>query len=116
VFVGSGSHDARDGRRCAGHGVGGAHVGLRVGNDGVHRVQGQRPIDYRDARARATIGTFSTGYLRMACPRGVAVKVIARTADVAVGYPHVDWSASLSSSVFLVARTPRGLVAWAQMH
>jgi transposase len=31
-------------------------------------------------------------------------------------YPHVTWSTSLSSSVFLIARTPHGFVGWAQMH
>jgi hypothetical protein len=42
--------------------------------------------------------------------------VTARTADVLVSYPHVNWSASLSFSIFLIARVPHGFVGWAQMH
>jgi hypothetical protein len=59
---------------------------------------------------------FYTGFVRTACPKRLVKRVIARTADVSVGYPHVNWSASLSYSVFLIARTPHGLVGWAQMH
>ena len=91
--------------------------GLIVAPRGVEHLKGlSHPIDFRDARATAKIGTFYTRYVQLHCPRGVAARVIARTADVAVGFPHVNWSASLSSSVFLVARTPSGLVAWARMH
>jgi hypothetical protein len=82
---------------------------------GVERV-GTHRVDYRDARAKAGFPTFCTRYVRTVCPAGVATRVIARRADVTVGYPRVNWSASLSYSVFLVARTPRGLVGWAQMH
>ena len=89
--------------------------GLALAPHGVHKV-GSQTIDYRDARAKASFPTFYTRYVRSACPAAVAKRVIARTADVSVSYPHVTWSASLSSSTFLVARTPRGLVGWAQMH
>jgi hypothetical protein len=90
--------------------------GLALAPHGVERLPGGRRIDYRDARAKARFPTFYTGYVRSVCPARLATRVIARTADVSVGYPRVNWSASLSSSVFLVARTPRGLVGWAQMH
>jgi hypothetical protein len=90
-------------------------LGLALAPRGVERV-GARRIDYRDARAKAGFPTFYTRYVRTVCPAGVATRVIARTGDVTVGYPRVNWSASLSYSVFLVARTPRGLVGWAQMH
>jgi hypothetical protein len=89
--------------------------GLALAPHGVQRA-GTRSIDYRDARAKASFPTFYTGYVRSVCPAGIAKRVIARTADVSVGYPHVNWSASLSYSVFLVARTRHGLVGWAQMH
>ena len=90
--------------------------GLTIAHHGVDRAGGRRPIDYRNARAKAEIGTFYTGFVRTLCPRRLSARVIARTADIQVSYPHVNWSASLSYSVFLVARTPRGLSAWAQMH
>ncbi len=89
--------------------------GLALAPHGVQRA-GSQTIDYRDARAKASFPTFYTRYVRSVCPAAVAKRVIARTADVSVDYPHVTWSASLSSSVFLVARTPRGFVGWAQMH
>jgi hypothetical protein len=89
--------------------------GILVAPHGVVRA-GTRSIDYRDARAEAGFPTFYTGYVRTACPRADVRRVIARTADVSVSYPHVTWSASLSYSVFLVARTRRGFVAWGQMH
>jgi hypothetical protein len=89
--------------------------GLAVAPKGVKRFGTDR-IDYRDAHAKAGFPTFYTGFVRTACPKSVSRRVIAGTADVAVGYPHVNWSASLSSSVYLVSRTPHGFVAWAQMH
>jgi hypothetical protein len=89
--------------------------GLALAPHGVQRMAG-REIDYRGAHATARFPTFYTRYVRSACPAAVVRRVIARTADVSVGYPRVDWSASLSSSTFLVARTPGGLVGWAQMH
>lgn len=89
---------------------------LSVAPKGVERA-GARVIDYRGARASVRRApTFYTGYVRAKCPAAAVARVVARTADVTVSYPRVDWSASLSYSVFLVARTPRGLVAWAQMH
>jgi len=90
-------------------------LGLALAPNGVHKV-GSRSIDYRDAHARARFPTFYTGYVRSVCPKRLVKRVIAGTADVRVGYPHVNWSASLSSSTFLVARTPHGFVGWAQMH
>jgi hypothetical protein len=89
--------------------------GLAVAPRGVHSA-GSRTIDYRDARAKAGFPTFYTGFVRTACPKGLAKRIVARTADVTVSYPHVNWSASLSYNIFLVARTPHGFVAWAQMH
>jgi hypothetical protein len=89
--------------------------GLAVAPHGVQHTR-SGTIDYRDADAKAGFPTFYTGYVRNACPKTVARRIIARTADVSVGYPHVNWSASLSYSVFLVARTAHGFVAWAQMH
>ena len=91
-------------------------AGLAVAQHGVMQVPGQRAIDYRGAHATARIGTFYTRYVRQRCPGRQAATLIARTADVAVSYPRITWSASLSSSVFLVARTAQGYVAWAQMH
>jgi hypothetical protein len=90
-------------------------LGLAVAPRGVHSA-GSRTIDYRDARAKAGFPTFYTGFVRTACPKGLAKRIVARTADVTVSYPHVNWSASLSYNIFLVARTPHGFVAWAQMH
>jgi hypothetical protein len=89
--------------------------GIRVAPHGVVRA-GTKSIDYRDARAKAGFPTFYTGYVRTACPHVYVQRVIARTSDVSVSYPHVTWSASLSYSVFLVVRTRRGFVAWGQMH
>jgi hypothetical protein len=89
--------------------------GLELALHGVHKA-GSQTIDYRDARAKASFPTFYTGYVRSACPRRFVPRVIARTADVVVRYPRVTWSASLSFSIFLIARTPHGLVGWAQMH
>jgi hypothetical protein len=89
--------------------------GLELALHGVQKA-GSQTIDYRDAHARAHFPTFYTGFVRSACPRALVRRVIARTADVAVGYPHVTWSASLSSSLFLISRTRHGLVGWAQMH
>jgi hypothetical protein len=89
--------------------------GLAVAAHGVQRA-GSHRLDYRDARAHAGFPTFYRGYVRTACPRRIAKRVAARTADVTVGYPHITWSASLSYSVFLVSRTRHGFVAWAQMH
>ena len=90
-------------------------LALALAPHGVQKA-GRQTIDYRDAKAKASWPTFYTGYVRSTCPARVVKRVIARTADVAVGYPHVNWSASLSYSVFLIARTPRGFVGWAQMH
>lgn len=90
-------------------------LALALAPHGVQKA-GTQSIDYRDAKAKASFPTFYTGYVRTACPARVAKRVIARTADVSVGYPHVNWSASLSYSVFLIARTPHGFVGWAQMH
>ncbi|MDQ2914905.1 MAG: hypothetical protein M3T56_16885 [Chloroflexota bacterium] len=89
--------------------------GLALAPHGVQKA-GKQSIDYRDAKAKASFPTGYTGYVRSACPGRVAKRVIARTADVSVSYPHVNWSASLSYSVFLIARTPHGFVGWAQMH
>jgi hypothetical protein len=89
--------------------------GLAVAPHGVQHTR-SGTIDYRDAHARAGFPTFYTGYVRSACPKLAARRIMARTADVSISYPHVNWSASLSYSVFLVARTPHGFVAWAQMH
>jgi len=89
--------------------------GLALAPHGVNTA-GNQTIDYRDAKAKASFPTFYTGYVRSACPARVAKRMIARTADVSVRYPHVTWSASLSSSLFLIARTPHGFVGWAQMH
>ncbi len=91
------------------------HFALRLALHGVHKL-GSRSIDYRDARARASFPTFYTGYVRIACPKRLVQRVIDRTADVLVRYRRVNWSASLSFSIFLISRTPHGLVGWAQMH
>jgi hypothetical protein len=88
---------------------------LRLAPHGVQQ-EGSHSIDYRDATAKAKFPTFYTGYVRSVCRPSLVERVIARTADVAVGYPHVNWSASLSYSVFLIVRGPDGFVAWAQMH
>jgi hypothetical protein len=82
---------------------------------GVHRA-GNRTIDYRNALVRADSPTFYTGYVRSLCGGALTQKVIARTIDLRVDYPRIKWSASLSYSIFLVAKTPDGLVAYAQMH
>jgi hypothetical protein len=88
---------------------------LELGLHGVHKA-GSQTIDYRGARARASFPTFYTGFVRSACRRRLVKRVIARTADVLVRYPRITWSASLSFSIFLISRTPHGLVGWAQMH
>ncbi len=88
---------------------------LKLAPHGVQKA-GSHLIDYRDATTRAKFPTFYPRYVRSVCPASLVRRVIARTADVAVGYPHVNWSASLSYSVFLIARGPRGYVGWAQMH
>jgi hypothetical protein len=88
---------------------------LKLAPHGVQK-EGSHSIDYRDATARAKFRTFYTRYVHSACRGSLVKRVIARTADVAVGYPHVHWSASLSYSVFLIVREPNGFVAWAQMH
>jgi hypothetical protein len=88
---------------------------LELAPRGVQKA-GSRSIDYRDAKARAGFPTFYTAFVRSACPLRLVKQVTARTADVSVGYPHVNWSASLSYSVFLIVRTPHGFVGWAQMH
>ena len=88
---------------------------LKLAPHGVEKA-GFRSIDYRDATARAGYPTFYTGFVRSACRASLVKRVIARTADVVVGYPHVNWSASLSYSVFLIVRVPDGFVGWAQMH
>jgi hypothetical protein len=89
--------------------------GVALAPHGVHKA-GRYSIDYRDAKAKAGFPTFYRGFVRSACPKRFAARVSARTADVTVTYPHVNWSASLSYSVFLVSRTPHGFVAWEQMH
>lgn len=88
---------------------------LRLAPHGVQK-EGSHSIDYRDATAKGKFPTFYTGYVRSVCRPSFVKRVIARTANVAVGYPHVDWSASLSYSVFLIVRTPDGFVGSAQMH
>ena len=88
---------------------------LKIAPHGVQK-EGSHPIDYRDATARAKFPTFYTGYVRSDCPASLAERVISRTADVSVGYPHVSWSASLSYSVFLIVRERHSFVSWAQMH
>jgi hypothetical protein len=71
---------------------------------------------YRDAKATIRLPTFFTGYVRAVCPKRLVARVIARTADARLQYPHITFSASLSFSVFLVSQTRRGFVAWAQIH
>jgi len=88
---------------------------LKLAPHGVEKA-GARSIDYRDATARAGYPTFYKGFVRSACRPSLVKRVIARTADVVVGYPHVNWSASLSYSVFLTVRLPHGFAGWAQMH
>jgi hypothetical protein len=88
---------------------------LALAPHGVEKA-GARSIDYRDATAVAKFPTFYTRYVRSACGPALAKRVISRTADIWVRYPHVNWSASLSHSVFLIARVPNGFVGWAQMH
>jgi hypothetical protein len=88
---------------------------LKLAPHGVQK-EGSQTIDYRDANARAKFPTFYTGYVRANCAASLAERVIARTADVAVGYPHVRSSASLSYSVFLIVHERDGFVSWAQMH
>jgi hypothetical protein len=88
---------------------------LKLAPHGVQKA-GSRSIDYRDATPKAKFPTFYTSYVRSVCSAPLVKRVIARTADVAVGYPHVNWSASLSYSVFLIVRVPHGFVGWAQMH
>jgi hypothetical protein len=88
---------------------------LRLAPHGVQR-EGSHSIDYRDATAKAKFPTFYTGYVRSVCRPSLVKRVIARTADVSVTYPRVNWSVSLSYSVFLIVRVPEGFVGWAQVH
>jgi len=88
---------------------------LKLAPHGV-RSAGTQSIDYRDATASAKFPTFYTGYVRAVCRASLVKRLIDRTADVTVAYPHVNWSVSLHFSIFLIVRGPNGFVAWAQMH
>jgi hypothetical protein len=88
---------------------------LKLAPKGV-RNAGSQSIDYRDATARAKFPTSYTGYVRAVCRASLVKRLTARTAEVIVTYPHVNWSVSLSYSVFLIVRGPDDFVAWARMH
>jgi hypothetical protein len=80
------------------------------------RERGPVRTDIRDATARAVrIGaSVSTraGPARATCGRRISALSLA----VHVGFPHVDWSASMSSATFFVARVREGWVLWHQAH
>jgi hypothetical protein len=42
--------------------------------------------------------------------------IVPRTFAVAVGFPRVNWSASLSSSTFFASRIRDGWIFWHQAH
>jgi hypothetical protein len=73
-------------------------------------------IDTRGARARAarlrTAVWTRWGLAKSTC--GSAI--VPRTLAVAVGFPRVNWSASLSSSTFFASRVGRGWIFWHQAH
>jgi hypothetical protein len=75
-----------------------------------------KQIDVRGATARsARLGTAvwtRWGLARSTCGR----RAEARTIAVGVGFPRVNWSASLSSATFFVSRVRDGWVIWHQAH
>jgi hypothetical protein len=76
----------------------------------------EKQMDVRDARARAArLGSAvwtRAGLARSTCGSRTA----GRTVAVAVAFPHVNWSASLSSAVFFVSRVGDGWIIWHQAH
>lgn len=76
----------------------------------------EKLVDVRGARARAArLGAAEWtrgGLARSTCGAEVARRTIA----VAVGFPRVTWSASLSSATFFVSRVADGWVIWHQAH
>lgn len=80
------------------------------------RQRGKPEIDVRGARARALrIGAdVSTrpGLARSTC----GARIARRSLAVHVGFPRVNWSASLSSATYFVARVREGWVIWDQAH
>jgi hypothetical protein len=110
--------------RCPGGALPVRAVELRIAERAVllavprlYARQGSRPrIEVRDARARALrIGadvSTRAGLARATCGRTIAGRSLA----VHVGFPHVTWSASLSSATFFVARVRDGWVLWHQAH
>lgn len=65
----------------------------------------------RTARLGGAVWTRA-GLAHMTCGAAVAGRTIA----VAVGFPRVNWSASLSSAVFFVSRVRNGWIIWHQAH
>jgi hypothetical protein len=78
---------------------------------GWYRGIDTRGATARAARLRSAVWTRS-GLARSTC--GAAI--VPRTFAVAVGFPRVNWSASLSSSTFFVSRTREGWIFWHQAH
>jgi hypothetical protein len=75
-----------------------------------------RGIDTRGAQARAARLRSAVwtrwGLAKSTCGRAI----VPRTAAVAVGYPEMNWNASLSSSTSFVSRVPEGWIFWHQAH
>jgi hypothetical protein len=91
------------------------HVALQL--VAVFKRQGRyREIDTSGAHARAArLGSAvwtRWGLAKTTC--GAAI--VSRTLAVGVGYPRVNWSASLSSSTFFVSRIRAGWIFWHQPH
>jgi hypothetical protein len=85
---------------------------LAAAEHGVQRAGGVE-LDWGDARvAGMDVGGFRDN-VRAACGAGFEQRTVA----VSVVHPHVErFSASLSQETFLLARTGRGWVVWAQVH
>ncbi len=73
-------------------------------------------LDVRDATARAdrlsTAVWTRAGLALSTC----GLRIAERTIAVGVGFPRVNWSASLSSATFFVSRVGDGWIIWHQAH
>jgi hypothetical protein len=73
-------------------------------------------LDVRGATARSERMGSSVntrpGLARSTCGNRIA----ARTVVVHVGFPRVNWSASMSSATFFVAHVREGWILWHQAH
>jgi hypothetical protein len=78
---------------------------------GWYREVDTRGASAHAARLRSAVWT-RWGLAKSTC--GAAI--VPRTFAVAVGFPRVNWSASLSSSTFFASRIREGWIFWHQAH